>query len=128
MALQPLLGVPIGFAVADEIEYRHVGGLKLGNNKLETRDQDVYPQLFIRFVIADLVAGLAHRDVRRVGVLHADDMIAGVDVMYFAGDAARHVGEQIRGRLADILDGDVAAQRRVVLVPFENVAEIADGR
>src|SRR3712207_8836119 len=44
----------------------------------------------------------------------------------FRSHAAGHVGHQIGGRLADLLDGDRAAQRRVVLVPLENVAEVAD--
>ena len=49
---------------------------------------------------------LADRDVRRVRMLHADDVIAGVDVMHFAGNAARHVGQQISAGLADLLDGN----------------------
>src|SRR5271156_2858185 len=67
-------------------------------------------------------------DIRRVGMLHADHVIAGIDVVDLAGDAARHVGEQIGAGLADLLDGDVAPQRRIVLVPLQNVAEVADAR
>ena len=59
-------------------------------------------------------------------MLHADDVIAGIDVMDLAGDAARQVGEQIDGGVADLVDGHVAAQRRVVLVPLQDVAEVAD--
>ncbi len=43
-----------------------------------------------------------------------------------AGDAARHVGNEEHGGLADLLDRHGAAQRRVVLVPAQDVAEIAD--
>ena len=43
-------------------------------------------------------------------MLHADDVIAGVDMVDFTGDAARHVGEKIGAGLADFLDGDIAAQ------------------
>ncbi len=65
-------------------------------------------------------------DVRRVGMLHADDVVAGIDVMDLAGDAARQVGEEIHRRVADLVDRHGAAQRRVVLVPAEDVAEVAD--
>ena len=64
--------------------------------------------------------------VRRFGVLHADHVIARIHVQDLAGDAPRHVGDEIGGRLADLLDGDGAPERRVVLVPLQNVAEIAD--
>src|SRR3984957_18060775 len=65
-------------------------------------------------------------DIRRVGMLHADDVIAGVDMVDFAGDAARHVGERIGAGLPDFLDGDIAAQRRVILIPLQDIAEVAD--
>ena len=41
-----------------------------------------------------LVALSPSDDVGRVRVLHADDMVAGIDMMHFAGDAARQVGEK----------------------------------
>ena len=44
----------------------------------------------------------------------------------FAGDAARQVGQEIERRRANIVDGDIAAQRRVQFVPFQNIAEIAN--
>ena len=47
---------------------------------------------------------LDDRDVRRGGVLHADDVIAGVDMQDLAGDAARHRRQQIDRRFADFLD------------------------
>src|SRR5581483_10260838 len=37
----------------------------------------------------------ADRDIGCIRMLHADDVITGIDVMHFAGDAARHVREQI---------------------------------
>src|SRR3546814_14517069 len=71
---------------------------------------------------SDLVTGEGHR----VDRLHADDVVAGVDVMDLAGDARGQVGHQVQPGAADILEGDVAAQRRVVLVPLQDVAEVAD--
>ena len=53
-------------------------------------------------------------------------MIAEIDMMHFAGHAPRQVGEQIERAVADFLDRDGAAHRRVVFVPLQNVAEIAD--
>src|SRR5260370_37418594 len=65
------------------------------------------------------------RNIRRVRPLHADDVIAGIDVMHFAGDATRQVREQIQRAVANLLDGDGAAHRRVVFVPLQNIAEVA---
>ena len=45
---------------------------------------------------------LAQRDVRRVRALHADHVITGIDVVHFAGDAARHVGQKIQRAVADL--------------------------
>src|SRR3954468_14840161 len=53
------------------------------------------------------------RDIRRVLGLHADHVIAGIDVMRFAGHAAREIAQQVQAGAADILDRDVALQRRV---------------
>ena len=69
---------------------------------------------------------LADRDVRRVGVLHADDMIAGIDVMDLAGHPARHVGEEINAGLADVFQRHIAPQRGVEFVPAQDIAEVAD--
>src|SRR5690242_971426 len=54
------------------------------------------------------------RDVGRVDRLHADDVIAAIDVMDLAGDAGREVAEQIDAGAAHLLDRDVALERRVV--------------
>src|SRR5215468_11967454 len=69
---------------------------------------------------------LDHRDVRRVNRLHADHVVAAIDVVHLAAHTRGEVAQQIKRGAADILDGDVALQGRVVLVPLENVAEIAD--
>jgi predicted oxidoreductase len=45
-----------------------------------------------------------------------------------ARDGARQVGQQVKRRFADLFLRDRPAQRRVVLVPFQDVAEIADAR
>ena len=42
-------------------------------------------------------------DVGRVDRFHADDVIAGIDVMDFAGDAARQIGEEIQAGITDFL-------------------------
>src|SRR5882672_1383599 len=39
-------------------------------------------------------------DVRRVGALHADHVIAAVDVMHLAGDAAGEIGQQVEAGAA----------------------------
>ena len=67
-------------------------------------------------------------DVRRVGMLHPDDIVAGIDVQDFGGDAARHVGQQIHRRVAHLVGRDRSPQRRIVLGPSEDIAEIADAR
>src|SRR6516162_10140567 len=68
----------------------------------------------------------ADNDVGRVGMFHADDVIAGIDVMNLTRDAAREIAEEIHRGVADFLDRHAAPQRRIVLVPFENVAKVAD--
>src|ERR1700757_177866 len=67
-----------------------------------------------------------HRDVRRVRVFHADDVVTGIDVVDLAGHAAREIGDEIDCGVADLFDGYAAAQRRVVFVPFQDIAEVAD--
>src|SRR5262245_40247487 len=71
---------------------------------------------------------LAHDDVRRVGMLHPDDVVAGIDVMDLAGHGAREIGEEIHRGVAYLLDRHAAPERRIVLVPFKDVAEVADPR
>src|SRR3546814_14097628 len=68
------------------------------------------------------------RDIRRVFLLHADGVIAGVDMVGFAGHAAGKIAKQIERRSADIVDGDVAAKRSIMFVPFQDQAEIAGAR
>ena len=46
---------------------------------------------------------------------HAEHVVAGVDVGDLAGDAGGQVRAQERGDVADVLDRDAAAQRRVLL-------------
>src|SRR5689334_8387932 len=64
-------------------------------------------------------------DVGCVDRLHADPVIPAVDVMHLAGDAAGEIAQKVEAGAADLLDGDVALERRVVLVPFEDIAEVA---
>ena len=46
----------------------------------------------------------------------------------FAGHARGQVGQQVQARAAHVVQGDVALERAVVLVPLEDIAEIADAR
>ena len=59
-------------------------------------------------------------------MLDANDMITGIDVMDFTGHAARHVGQEIDAGLSHFFQREVSPQRRVVLVPLQNIAEIAN--
>src|SRR5262245_21444837 len=69
---------------------------------------------------------LHHGDVGGGFVLHADDVVASIDMEDLAGDAAPEIGQEIKRAGADVLDRHRAPERRVVLVPFENVAEVGD--
>ena len=53
-------------------------------------------------------------------------MIAGIDVMDLSGAAAREIGQEIHPRVAHLLDADGAPQRRIILVPLQDVTEIAN--
>src|SRR5262249_56285434 len=71
---------------------------------------------------------LADNDVGCVGMFHSDNVIAGIDVMNLARHAAREIAEEIHRGVTDFFDRDAAPEWRVVLVPFEDVAEVADPR
>src|SRR5262245_54784921 len=77
---------------------------------------------------AAIASVLADHDVWCVGMLHPYDVIAAVDVVNLAGHAAREIREEIYRGIADLLDRHGAPQRSIVLVPFEDVAEVADPR
>src|SRR3546814_17283386 len=64
------------------------------------------------------------RDIRRVFLLHADGVIARVDMVGFAGDAASEIAQQIERRAADVVDRDVAAQRGVMFILLEDQEEV----
>ncbi len=66
------------------------------------------------------------RDVRGVFLLHSDRVVARVDMVRFARHPARKVAQKIERRAAHVVDGDVAAQRGVKFIPFEDQAEVAD--
>src|ERR1700678_970598 len=69
---------------------------------------------------------LDHAYIRRSRIFHADDVVARVDMKNFAGDAARHGRQEEDRALADLLDRHRTAQGRIVLVPPQYVAEVAD--
>ena len=54
-----------------------------------------------------------HRDVGGVDRFHADDVIAAIDMVDFAADAGGEITQQIKAGAADILDRDIALQRRI---------------
>src|SRR6056297_1946672 len=61
--------------------------------------------------IASSALTFFQRHVGRLGVLHADDVVARIHVVDLAGDGRRHVRHEIERRLADLVLGDGAAQR-----------------
>src|ERR1044072_546487 len=63
---------------------------------------------------------------RRFGPEHADDVIAAVDVVDLTGHAGGQLAQEVEAGAAHLVGRDVALQRRVQFVPFENIAEIAD--
>src|SRR5215813_3648556 len=67
-----------------------------------------------------------HRDVGGVDGFHADDVITAIDVVNLAADPGRQVAQQIDSGAANLVDRNVAFERRIVLVPLEDVVEIAD--
>ena len=105
LPLEPPFGVPVGLAVAAEIEAGQIG-------------EGCGP--------ARRSSVLHDGDVRRIDRLHADHVVAGIDVVDLAGDGRRQVGQEVERGIADLLDRDGALQRRVVLVPLQDVAEVAD--
>src|SRR5262249_12904692 len=52
--------------------------------------------------LRSLLFAAAH--IWRIGVLHTDDMIAGIDMVDLPGDASSHVRGEIDGGVADFLD------------------------
>src|SRR5690606_8916261 len=68
------------------------------------------------------------RNIRSVNRFHADDMIAAIRVMDFARHRTGQVRKEIKADIAHFLDGNGTTQRRVVLVPLEDIAEVADAR
>ena len=67
-----------------------------------------------------------HRGLQVLRPRRGDDVVAGIDVVDFAGDAARQGRQQIDRRAADLLERDGAAQRRMALLEIEHGAGIAD--
>src|SRR5690606_33653766 len=63
---------------------------------------------------------------RRFHLHHPDGMIAGILMMDLSGHSSRHIGEKIEGCSSHLLQSNVSAQGRVILVPPEDIAEIAN--
>src|SRR5690348_9110006 len=69
---------------------------------------------------------LHNRNIWRGRMLHPDDMVAAVDMVHFAGHPGRQVRQQVHRSAPDILDGDIALQRRIKLIPAQNIVEVAN--
>jgi len=108
LALVAGFRIPLGLAVADEID-RYVRAHRFRQRERASR-----------------ILAFHHGNVGRVLVLHALDVVAGVDVMHLAGHSPRQVRQQIEAGGADLLDGHRAPERRVVLVPPQDIAEVGD--
>jgi hypothetical protein len=68
------------------------------------------------------------RNIRRVYRFHADDMIAAIRVMDFTRHRTGQVRKEIEAHIAHFLNGDSTAQRRVIFIPLEDIAEVTDAR
>src|SRR5690606_17288763 len=66
-------------------------------------------------VAVALVEGLQAGEPR-----HRDDVVARIDEMDLAGHRGGEVGEQVQRRVADLLERDGAAERRVLLLVVEH--------
>src|SRR5438270_11109983 len=78
------------------------------------------PVPLLRGVVGGLTAAsLKVETLERVGVRHGDDVVARVDEVNVAGDAARKVREQIERGSADLVERYAAAERRVPLLERE---------
>jgi len=53
-------------------------------------------------------------------------MIASIDMMCFTSHANRQIGQEIKRRSTNIINSDIAAQRRIIFVPLQDIAEITD--
>src|SRR5690606_5474233 len=84
----------------------------------------LFPSMPLLLEVGEEGCGIPHA----ARVHHAHDMIAGIHMQHFAGDAAAQIAEQIQGGTAHLVDRGVAFQRRVIFVPLQDVAEVADSR
>src|SRR5262249_53411323 len=60
--------------------------------------------------------------------LPANHVVAGIDVMALAGHAARQLADEVEPRLAHLVRVDVAAERALGGIVFENLIETVDAR
>src|SRR5436305_14115975 len=88
------------------------------------------PQVVKRNSVPKVLPAMARlsddRDVRRVNRPHANDVIPAIDMVDLATDAGGQNAQQVNAGAADILDRDNALQWRLVLIPLQDVVEIAD--
>src|SRR5262249_4364002 len=59
-------------------------------------------------------------------MLHAENMMAGIPKVKLARARTRGGGEEISSGIADFVAPDIAAERRIVLAPPQDIAEVAD--
>src|SRR6266487_6180506 len=109
LTLKPLFEIPICEAVTNVVDdgsRQEFIRLSAGSGS-RTRRADARPHRF-GTEPALLRSFLVDDDVGRVGMLHSDDVIAGIDVMYLARNAARQIAEEIHGGIAHLLDRHAA--------------------
>ena len=63
-----------------------------------------------RHPVRQILSGAFPAFMDRLGARHRDDVVAGIDVVDFAGHAGRQVGQQIERRAADLVDRHGPAQ------------------
>src|SRR5690606_28425308 len=83
--------------------------------KITVAESRLWPRRHTAAMTKPGIGGLFHCSQAVNGSVdpgHPHGAVAGVDVGDFAGDAGRQVRAHEGGGVADVLDGDVAAQRR----------------
>ena len=55
-------------------------------------------------------------------------MIARIDVVHLTGNPGGKIRQKVEPGTANLVDADIALKRRVVFVPLEDIAEVADAR
>src|SRR5262245_49085011 len=92
--------------------------------KVVTRKR--WPKLLWDIRASSVAVAGNRSNIRRARILHSDDVIAGVDMNNFAGHGSPEVRQQEERGISHFLYGHHPPKRRVVFVPPQNIAEVAD--